>query len=84
MWIENRLNGKLIKCCPCKCSIRIGIGWKTNLVNDNNFGLFPSILFSPIFIEIEAIEACKWLRAAGFPQYAQMYEGKWKNSFQNI
>lgn len=25
--------------------------------------------------EIEAIEACKWLRAAGFPQYAQMYEG---------
>jgi hypothetical protein len=26
--------------------------------------------------EIEAQEACKWLRAAGFPQYAQMYEGK--------
>jgi len=26
--------------------------------------------------EIEAKEACKWLRAAGFPQYAQMYEGK--------
>lgn len=26
--------------------------------------------------EIEAAEACKWLRAAGFPQYAQMYEGK--------
>ncbi|CAG9112497.1 unnamed protein product [Plutella xylostella] len=24
--------------------------------------------------EIEAGEACKWLRAAGFPQYAQMYE----------
>ncbi|XP_064637812.1 uncharacterized protein LOC135494012 isoform X2 [Lineus longissimus] len=24
--------------------------------------------------EIEALEACKWLRAAGFPQYAQMYE----------
>ncbi|XP_069677385.1 rho GTPase-activating protein 7 isoform X3 [Periplaneta americana] len=24
--------------------------------------------------EIEAAEACKWLRAAGFPQYAQMYE----------
>ncbi|XP_077301215.1 rhoGTPase activating protein isoform X3 [Arctopsyche grandis] len=24
--------------------------------------------------EIEASEACKWLRAAGFPQYAQMYE----------
>lgn len=28
------------------------------------------------FSEIEAQEACKWLRAAGFPQYAQMYEGK--------
>lgn len=28
------------------------------------------------FAEIEATEACKWLRAAGFPQYAQMYEGK--------
>lgn len=25
--------------------------------------------------ELEAKEACKWLRAAGFPQYAQMYEG---------
>ncbi|XP_071444005.1 rho GTPase-activating protein 7 [Hetaerina americana] len=24
--------------------------------------------------EIEAAEACKWLRAAGFPQYAQMFE----------
>ncbi|XP_054006718.1 uncharacterized protein LOC128891336 isoform X2 [Hylaeus anthracinus] len=24
--------------------------------------------------EIEAQEACKWLKAAGFPQYAQMYE----------
>lgn len=27
--------------------------------------------------EIEAKEACKWLRAAGFPQYAQMYEGEY-------
>ncbi|CAK9806429.1 StAR-related lipid transfer protein 13, partial [Anthophora quadrimaculata] len=26
--------------------------------------------------KIEAQEACKWLRAAGFPQYAQMYEGE--------
>uniref|UniRef100_A0A3B5KSX3 SAM domain-containing protein n=1 Tax=Xiphophorus couchianus TaxID=32473 RepID=A0A3B5KSX3_9TELE len=24
--------------------------------------------------EIEAKEACTWLRAAGFPQYAQLYE----------
>ncbi|KAF2364109.1 START domain [Trinorchestia longiramus] len=25
-------------------------------------------------VQIEASESCKWLRAAGFPQYAQMYE----------
>lgn len=25
---------------------------------------------------IEAKEACTWLRAAGFPQYAQLYEGE--------
>uniref|UniRef100_A0A182JGK9 Rho-GAP domain-containing protein n=1 Tax=Anopheles atroparvus TaxID=41427 RepID=A0A182JGK9_ANOAO len=29
---------------------------------------------TPQLDEIEAIEACRWLRAAGFPQYAQMYE----------
>lgn len=28
------------------------------------------------FSEIEAKEACDWLRAAGFPQYAQLYEGR--------
>lgn len=33
---------------------------------------FPLLYFS----EIEAKEACDWLRAAGFPQYAQLYEGK--------
>lgn len=38
---------------------------------------FFSFLF---FSEIEATEACKWLRAAGFPQYAQMYEGMYENS----
>lgn len=26
--------------------------------------------------EIQAAEAMKWLREAGFPQYAQMYQGK--------
>jgi hypothetical protein len=25
--------------------------------------------------ELEALEACYWLKAAGFPQYAQSYEG---------
>ena len=29
-----------------------------------------------VLTETEAVEACKWLRAAGFPQYAQMYEGE--------
>lgn len=24
--------------------------------------------------EIEAVEACRWLKEAGFPQYAQMYD----------
>lgn len=32
--------------------------------------------FSSFCSEIEAKEACDWLRAAGFPQYAQFYEGK--------
>lgn len=26
--------------------------------------------------EADAKKACHWLRAAGFPQYAQLYEGK--------
>ncbi|CAG5940021.1 unnamed protein product [Menidia menidia] len=30
--------------------------------------------FTPTQCEIEAKEACTWLRAAGFPQYAQLYE----------
>ncbi|XP_014204664.1 rho GTPase-activating protein 7 [Copidosoma floridanum] len=34
----------------------------------------PEKFPKPIIREIEAQEACKWLRAAGFPQYAQMYE----------
>ena len=35
--------------------------------------------FQTVFLlvaEIEAVEACNWLRAAGFPQYAQMYDGE--------
>uniref|UniRef100_A0A8B9RWQ5 Uncharacterized protein n=1 Tax=Accipiter nisus TaxID=211598 RepID=A0A8B9RWQ5_9AVES len=31
-------------------------------------------LLTKIQQEIEAKEACDWLRAAGFPQYAQFYE----------
>ncbi|XP_074528528.1 rho GTPase-activating protein 7 isoform X2 [Halichoeres trimaculatus] len=29
--------------------------------------------------EIEAKEACDWLRAAGFPQYVQLFRGKYKS-----
>lgn len=32
-------------------------------------------------LEIEAKEACDWLRATGFPQYAQLYEGKLEMPF---
>ncbi|XP_029439971.1 rho GTPase-activating protein 7-like isoform X2 [Rhinatrema bivittatum] len=34
---------------------------------------FPNILDNQL-LEIEAKEACDWLKAAGFPQYAQLYE----------
>lgn len=33
---------------------------------------------SLLFPELEAVEALKWLRAAGFPQYAQMFEGEYR------
>lgn len=33
--------------------------------------------------EIEAKEACDWLRAAGFPQYAQLYQGNTPPSHQS-
>uniref|UniRef100_H3B067 StAR related lipid transfer domain containing 8 n=2 Tax=Latimeria chalumnae TaxID=7897 RepID=H3B067_LATCH len=32
------------------------------------------LLFLFLFAELEAKKACEWLRAAGFPQYAQLYE----------
>ncbi|XP_016133468.1 stAR-related lipid transfer protein 13-like [Sinocyclocheilus grahami] len=38
-------------------------------------------LLKKISQEIEAKEACDWLRAAGFPQYAQLYEGKKWDSY---
>ena len=40
------------------------------------------VFFVVCFSEIEALEACKWLRAAGFPQYAQMYEGEQHFNYQ--
>lgn len=45
-----------------------------------SLSLLACALQMPVFCvfclaEIEAKEACDWLRAAGFPQYAQLYEG---------
>ncbi|MEQ2182668.1 StAR- lipid transfer protein 13 [Goodea atripinnis] len=34
----------------------------------------PAELCQHFYTKIEAKEACDWLRAAGFPQYAQLYE----------
>lgn len=34
--------------------------------------------------ELEALEACYWLRATGFPQYAQMYEGNYEHSISHL
>ncbi|XP_055716215.1 uncharacterized protein LOC129810016 isoform X2 [Phlebotomus papatasi] len=48
---------------------------KRDAFTDNTASLRYSRSQSDRYLaEIEAIEACKWLRAAGFPQYAQMYE----------
>lgn len=45
-----------------------------------SLSLLTCVFHIPVFFvyclaEIEAKEACDWLRAAGFPQYAQLYEG---------
>lgn len=39
------------------------------------------LIYSYYFIvtEIQAAEAMKWLREAGFPQYAQMYQGEFNS-----
>lgn len=36
------------------------------------------LFFFSLFAEIEAKEACDWLRAAGFPQYVQLFKGKYE------
>lgn len=46
-------------------------------------GLFESLemlCINLLFVEIEAVEACRWLKEAGFPQYAQMYDGMYIKS----
>lgn len=39
------------------------------------FFLCLSLFLSPV-LEAEAKKACRWLRATGFPKYAQLFEGK--------
>uniref|UniRef100_A0A8C6K922 Rho GTPase-activating protein 7 n=1 Tax=Nothobranchius furzeri TaxID=105023 RepID=A0A8C6K922_NOTFU len=47
---------------------------KSSVIHLIRGSILPQL--SPLLshIEIEAKEACTWLRAAGFPQYAQLYE----------
>ena len=40
------------------------------------FSFLLTFCFSSVILEVEAVEATRWLKEAGFPQYAQMYEGK--------
>lgn len=37
-----------------------------------------AVFLLAVFAEIEAKEACDWLRAAGFPQYVQLFKGKYE------
>ncbi|KAK8742350.1 hypothetical protein OTU49_001821 [Cherax quadricarinatus] len=50
-------------------SHKVGVSWRPRRVER-----FWMSLRETRLAELEALEACKWLRAAGFPQYAQMYE----------
>lgn len=61
-----------------------GSGDKHNNVHSKQIYPFIESFVFILIAEIEATEACQWLRAAGFPQYAQMYEGKWTNEFNLI
>jgi len=45
--------------------------WKKGLKLINSLSLLST--------EIQAAEAMKWLREAGFPQYSQMYTGEYRN-----
>jgi hypothetical protein len=58
-------------------------GWAALSVwGDFLLGFLTDVAYLFCIAEIEAAEACKWLRAAGFPQYAQMYEGEHYKAFR--
>jgi len=45
---------------------------------------FNRCAYAAVFdIELEAIEACEWLRETGFPQYAQLYRSTYMLALQN-
>lgn len=58
---------------------RISFLFKSNLPGENKAlkrKKKQDLLYLFLFSEIEAKEACDWLRAAGFPQYAQLFKSK--------
>lgn len=48
------------------CQVKLTYHWLVGTVHEQ---------LCVLIAEIEAREACDWLRAAGFPQYAQLFEG---------
>lgn len=56
-----------LSCLPCRWVSQKFLNG-THSIHCKTFLCFPA--------ELEALEACYWLKAAGFPQYSQAYEGK--------
>lgn len=54
----------------------VGVNLITRRHSGRDVQMCVSNMKLDLFTEIEAKEACDWLKAAGFPQYAQLYEGK--------
>lgn len=49
--------------------------WSAGLITTWSVNLSLTNILFLCYTELEALEACYWLKAAGFPQYAQAYEG---------
>uniref|UniRef100_A0A3Q3WH78 StAR-related lipid transfer protein 13 n=1 Tax=Mola mola TaxID=94237 RepID=A0A3Q3WH78_MOLML len=58
--------------CLCSCPAQNCTG--LSVITDESYGMGHTYLSLTSLPPIEAKEACEWLRAAGFPQYAQLYE----------
>jgi len=61
---------------PCSGHVKRGLGgcWRGGSGLQLHGGMLRLVLC--FLAETEAKKACDWLRAAGFPQYAQLYEGE--------